>query len=144
MGKGFWRTTCREEKARSTKATFGSGKQLVNHASVHIGKPKFASLVSICQPLMIDPQKMELDWKEIRERQDEPARNAVHARLVLDAIAGEKGLEVDDSEVDDKIRAEAARIGEPVGEVRKRLAESGPARRTSLRKIGDCTKRRAP
>lgn len=73
----------------------------------------------------MDPQKIDVDWKEIRERQDEPARQAVHARLVLDAIAGEKGLTVDDKEVDQKIQAEAARIGEQYSEVRKRLADSG-------------------
>ncbi len=72
----------------------------------------------------IDPQKIDVDWKELREQQEEPARKAVHARLVLDAIAGEKELVVDEKEVDEKIRAEAARIGEPYGEVRKRLAES--------------------
>lgn len=73
----------------------------------------------------VDPQKIDVDWKEVREKQDEPARKAVHARLVLDAIAGEKELVVDEKEVDEKIRAEAARIGEPYGDVRKRLAESG-------------------
>ena len=73
----------------------------------------------------VDPQKIDVDWKQIRERQDEPARKAVHARLVLDAIADEKGLAVDDKEVDDKIQAEAARIGEPHADVRKRLTESG-------------------
>ena len=73
----------------------------------------------------VDPQKIDVDWKEIRERQDEPARKAVHARLVLDAIADEKGLAVEDNEVDEKIQAEAARIGEPATEVRKRLVDSG-------------------
>ncbi|MBD3866778.1 MAG: trigger factor [Acidobacteria bacterium] len=73
----------------------------------------------------VDPQKIDVDWKEIRERQDEPARKAVHARLVLDAIADEKGLAVEDKEVDEKIQVEAARIGEPATEVRKRLVDSG-------------------
>jgi trigger factor len=58
----------------------------------------------------IDPRKAELDWKEMRDRQDEPARKIVHARLVLDAIAAAEGVTVERAEVDDRVRREAARL----------------------------------
>ena len=33
-----------------------------------------------------------MDWKQLRERQEEPARKTVHARLVLDAVAAARGV----------------------------------------------------
>ena len=33
----------------------------------------------------MDPEQMQLDWKELRKQQEEPARKSVHARLLLDA-----------------------------------------------------------
>ncbi len=73
----------------------------------------------------VDPQKVDVDWKEVRGRQEEPARKAVHGRLLLDAIAEKLDLAVEASEVDQRVREESERMGEPYQEVRKRLAESG-------------------
>jgi trigger factor len=72
----------------------------------------------------VDPSKIKVDWKEIRDRQEAPARKSVHARLVLDAVARVESISVDPSEVDARIRKEAERIGEPFEAVRKRLAKS--------------------
>jgi trigger factor len=71
----------------------------------------------------VDPSKIKVDWKEIRDRQEAPARKSVHARLVLDAVARVESIEVDPSEVDARIRKEAERIGDPFELVRKRLAK---------------------
>jgi len=73
----------------------------------------------------IDPSKMDLDWKQLRERQEEGARKAVHARLVLDAIAAAEGLTVDPKEVDARVRREAERIQESHEELRARLKKGG-------------------
>lgn len=73
----------------------------------------------------IDPRTADMDWKALRDRQEEPARKTVHARLVLDAVAEAEGLTVDRAEVDLRIRAEAARIGESEEALRGRLQKGG-------------------
>ena len=71
----------------------------------------------------VDVEKMELEWKELGARQEEPARKTVHARLVLDAIAQAEGLAVDDSALDERLAREAARLGEQPAALRRRLQE---------------------
>lgn len=69
----------------------------------------------------MNPSEADFDWKKMREAQEEGARKAVHGRLVLDAIADLESLEVSSKEVDDRVRQEAARMGEKVEDVRSRL-----------------------
>ncbi len=73
----------------------------------------------------VDPSKIKVDWKEIRDRQEAPARKSVHARLVLDAVALRESIAVERGEVEARIAKEAERIGEPMEAVRKRLAKAG-------------------
>jgi trigger factor len=73
----------------------------------------------------VDPRTMNLDWKQLRDRNEEPARKVVHARLVLDAIGIAEGVRVDRGELDRRIRVEAERIGESYDTVRERLAKGG-------------------
>lgn len=73
----------------------------------------------------VDPRKAELDWKQLRDRNEEPARKIVHARLVLDAIAVAEGVSVDRRELDERIRREAERIGEGYDVLRLRLSKAG-------------------
>jgi trigger factor len=73
----------------------------------------------------VDPGKAELDWKELRKRQEEPARKAVHARLILDAVGQAQKLQVAPDEVDARIREEAHRVGEAPEKLRARLREHG-------------------
>ncbi|MBZ5639832.1 MAG: trigger factor [Acidobacteriia bacterium] len=73
----------------------------------------------------MDPSKIKVDWKEIRDRQEAPARKAVHARLVLDAVAAAESISVEREEVDGRIAKEAERVGEPKEAVRQRLAKAG-------------------
>ncbi len=76
----------------------------------------------------MDPRQMDLDWKELRARQEEPARKSVHARMILDAVAREEGLEVADDEIEERLRVEAARAGETLEKLKARL-EEGPGRK---------------
>jgi trigger factor len=73
----------------------------------------------------MDPRTMELDWKQLRDRQDEPARKMVHARLVLDAIAVAEGVVAGREEVTARIKKEAERIGENYDSLRARLEKGG-------------------
>ena len=69
----------------------------------------------------VDPRSADVDWKALRERQEEPARKSVHARLVLDAIARAESIEVADEEIDERIGKEAERIGETAQKLRARM-----------------------
>jgi len=73
----------------------------------------------------IDPEKVELDWKKLRDQQEESARKSVHARLVLDAVARAESVEVGPEEIEARIRRDARAIGEKPEAVKKRLKERG-------------------
>ncbi|HXV76803.1 MAG TPA: trigger factor [Candidatus Polarisedimenticolaceae bacterium] len=73
----------------------------------------------------VDPEKVEIDWKRLRDDQEAPARKSVHARLVLDAIARAEGLAVTPEEIDDRIRNDARSVGESHDQFKKRLREHG-------------------
>ena len=74
----------------------------------------------------VDPRTIELDWKQLRDRQEEPARKIVHARLVLDAIAAAEDVRGRArARFDERIRHEAERIGEEYDALRGRLREGG-------------------
>jgi trigger factor len=73
----------------------------------------------------MEPEKMELDWADLRKRQEEPARKGVHARLLLDKVALAESLEVTDEELDDRIRRDAKAIGESYEKAKKNLRERG-------------------
>jgi len=73
----------------------------------------------------VDPRTMNLDWKQLRDRNEEPARKIVHARLILDAIGTAEGVHVERGELEGRIRHEAERIGETAEKVRERLAKGG-------------------
>jgi trigger factor len=73
----------------------------------------------------IDPEKTELDWKELRKQQESGARKAVHARLVLDAVAKVESISVEKSEVDERIRRDAAAMGEAPEKLRANLKKQG-------------------
>lgn len=73
----------------------------------------------------VDPEKVDLDWKQLRQQQEQPARQMVHARLVLDAVVRSEGLTVSPQEVDAFVRAEAARAREDYENVRAKLHDAG-------------------
>jgi len=73
----------------------------------------------------LDPRKADLDWKQLRDRNEEPARKIVHARLVLDAVGLAEGVRVERAEIESRILREAERIGEKPDELRARLQKGG-------------------
>lgn len=73
----------------------------------------------------LDPRQLEVDWKQIRAGQEEPARKSVHARLVLDSIAAANSVDAPEQEVEARIRVEAARGGQDARDLRKRLEQGG-------------------
>jgi trigger factor len=73
----------------------------------------------------MDPEKVQLDWKELRTQQEEPARKAVHARLVLDEVARSESVEVTDEEVDQRLRRDAEALGHKYEKFRADLMKQG-------------------
>jgi trigger factor len=73
----------------------------------------------------VDPRNADVDWKALREKQENGARRTVHARLVLDAIARTEGLAVDDAALEERLRADAEKIGEAYVKLRARLEKQG-------------------
>jgi FKBP-type peptidyl-prolyl cis-trans isomerase (trigger factor) len=63
--------------------------------------------------------------KELRKQQESGARKAVHARLVLDAVAKVESISVEKSEVDERIRRDAAAMGEAPEKLRANLKKQG-------------------
>ena len=73
----------------------------------------------------VELEKAGLDWKDIREKQVDPARSSVHARLLLDAVARAEDLEVSDEELNERIENDAVRMGQKPAELRQRMEQSG-------------------
>jgi trigger factor len=73
----------------------------------------------------IDPMKVEVDWREFRERQKEAASETVRSTLVLDDIARREGLEATEADVAAEIERFAERAGRTGAAVRARLEKEG-------------------
>jgi trigger factor len=73
----------------------------------------------------VDVEKADIDWEKLRKGQEEPARKAVHARLMLDAIAKLRGLAVADGDLDERIAVEARRMGDDPRKLRNELRKQG-------------------
>jgi FKBP-type peptidyl-prolyl cis-trans isomerase (trigger factor) len=68
---------------------------------------------------------VEVDWRELRQRQEEPARKSVHARLLLDALARTEALTVERREVEARLREDAGRAGEDYDKLRAVMEQRG-------------------
>ncbi|HEX6463503.1 MAG TPA: trigger factor, partial [Vicinamibacterales bacterium] len=73
----------------------------------------------------VDPMKTNIDWEEFRERQREPAAEAVRAALVLDEVARREVVAVSDEDVEAEIGRFAERAGRTPAAVRARLEKEG-------------------
>jgi len=69
----------------------------------------------------IDPSKIEMDWKGLREKEAEMAARRVRGMLILDEIARVEGLEATPAETDARIDREARELGVRSDELRRRL-----------------------
>jgi trigger factor len=84
----------------------------------------------------IDPMRTNINWEEFRDRQREPAAEAVRGALVLDEVARRENLTVDQGEVTREVERYAERTGRSVEAVRARLEKEGGIARlyTGLRR----------
>jgi trigger factor len=84
----------------------------------------------------IDPMRTNINWEEFRDRQREPAAEAVRGALVLDEVARRENLTVDQAEVTREVERYAERTGRSVEAVRARLEKEGGIARlyTGLRR----------
>lgn len=73
----------------------------------------------------IDPMRANINWEEFRERQREPAADAVKGALVLDEIARREQVAVSDEEISQEIERYAERSGRTPAAVRARLEKEG-------------------
>jgi trigger factor len=73
----------------------------------------------------IDPMRTEINWEEFRERQKEPAAEAVRGALVLDEVARREGISVAEQEVEAEVERYAERSGRSATAVRARLEKEG-------------------
>jgi trigger factor len=73
----------------------------------------------------IDPEKISLDWREMRERQREGALLTVKSTLVLDEISRRESIAATDEELDAEIAKFGERAGRTPAAVRARLEKEG-------------------
>jgi trigger factor len=73
----------------------------------------------------VDPMKANLDWKEFRERQRQPAEETVKSTLVLDEIARRESIGVTEEDLEKEIEKFAERSGRTPAAVRARLEKEG-------------------
>lgn len=73
----------------------------------------------------VDPDKAQIDWDKVLQREHSAAEGSVRARLLLDAIAAKEGLQLDPGELDREIELLARESGVPLEQARARLAQAG-------------------
>lgn len=73
----------------------------------------------------VDPMQMNVDWREVRERQREAAIETVKSTLVLDEIAKRESIEATDEELEAEIAKFAERAGRTSEAIRARLEKEG-------------------
>ena len=84
----------------------------------------------------VDPMKTNINWEEFRERQRDPAREAVRSALVLDEIARRESLSPSAEDLDREVSRYADRTGRTTTAVRAKLEHEGGLARveTGLRR----------
>jgi len=73
----------------------------------------------------VPPDKLKVDWTKERERMRESAQRNVAARLVLDAIADQRKVEVPAKDLDARFEREAQRARLSVAALKARLDKTG-------------------
>src|SRR3954469_5151997 len=73
----------------------------------------------------IDPMKVNINWEEFRDKQREPAAEAVRGALALDEVARREQITVGDEEIDAEVERYAERSGRSAAAVRAKLEKEG-------------------
>jgi trigger factor len=73
----------------------------------------------------IDPMKTNTNWEEFRQRQREPAIEAVKGALALDEVARRERLQATDEEIEAEVARYAERTGRTPAALRARLEKEG-------------------
>lgn len=73
----------------------------------------------------IDPMKVNINWEEFREKQREPAAEAVRGALALDEVARREHIIVTDEEINAEVDRYAERSGRAGAAVRAKLEKEG-------------------
>ncbi len=73
----------------------------------------------------IDPMKVNINWEEFREKQREPAAEAVRGALALDEVARREHIVVSDDEINTEVDRYAERSGRAGAAVRAKLEKEG-------------------
>jgi trigger factor len=73
----------------------------------------------------VDPMKTNINWEDFREKQRDPAAEAVKSALYLDEVARRENISASDAEVDEEIARYAERSGRTPAAVRARLEKDG-------------------
>jgi trigger factor len=69
--------------------------------------------------------KTNIDWEEFRQRQREPAAEAVSGALVLDEVSRREHISVSNEDVDAEVARFAERTGRTPAAVKARLEKEG-------------------
>jgi trigger factor len=73
----------------------------------------------------IDPMKVNINWEEFREKQRDPAAEAVRGALALDEVARREQITVSDEEISAEVERYAERSGRAGAAVRAKLEKDG-------------------
>jgi trigger factor len=73
----------------------------------------------------IDPMKVNINWEEFREKQRDPAAEAVRGALALDEVARREQITVSDEEISAEVERYAERSGRAAAAVRAKLEKDG-------------------
>ena len=73
----------------------------------------------------IDPMKVNINWEEFREKQREPAAEAVRGALALDEVARREQITVSDDEINAEVERYAERSNRAAAAVRAKLEKEG-------------------
>ena len=71
----------------------------------------------------LDLEKAEIDWGRVEQDMRRRVEARLRAELVLDTLADEKGIAIDDATVDHEVERQAQQLGVPFAELKGNLAK---------------------
>ena len=87
----------------------------------------------------VDPRAVNVDWVTLRRRQEDRAKDDVKAELVVDRIATEEKIEVNDDDLHNELEHLASHSGESAEVLEARLTKQGALDRMKAKLRSDKT-----